>query len=51
MSIGWVYFVLGNDGYDVISDYLASSLIESLVKGANELATKIENGEFEIAAT
>lgn len=24
LSEGWVYFVYGNDGYDVISDYLIS---------------------------
>ncbi len=24
MSIGWVYIVLGNDGWDVISDYHAN---------------------------
>lgn len=48
MSEGWVWFVYGNDGWDVISDYTTN--LESLLKGANELATKIENGEFEIAA-
>lgn len=49
VSIGWVYFVLGNDGYDVISDYLLSKTLEAkLIKGANDLATKIENGEFQI---
>lgn len=38
ISEGWVYLVYGNDGYDVISDY--SVKLESLVKGANELADK-----------
>jgi len=51
VSIGWVYFVLGNDGYDVISDYLANEVTESLLKGANELADKIENGDVVIAAS
>lgn len=34
--IGWVYFVYGNDGYDVISDY--STSLEALLKPANALA-------------
>jgi hypothetical protein len=41
VSIGWVYVVLGNDGWDVISDYSVS--LESLLKGANELADTLSN--------
>jgi hypothetical protein len=52
VSEGWVYFVLGNDGYDVISDYMLSETLEAQVlKGADELADRIEEGEFTIAAT
>lgn len=35
-SVGWVRCVLGNDGWDVISDYTLS--LEQLVSGANDLA-------------
>ena len=38
VSEGWVYVVLGNDGWDVISDY--STRIELLLSGANKLADK-----------
>jgi hypothetical protein len=36
VSIGWVYVVLGNDGYDVISDYTTN--LEALLKNADELS-------------
>ena len=36
VSKGWVYIVLGNDGYDVISDYSVN--LEELLKGSNALA-------------
>lgn len=39
-SIGWVYFVLGNDGWDVISDYTTN--LERLLEGANKLAQSYE---------
>lgn len=35
---GWIRFVYGNDGYDVVSDYRAD--LETLMKGANALADK-----------
>lgn len=35
-SIGWVYFIYGNDGYDVISDYTIN--LEVMLKGANAIA-------------
>jgi hypothetical protein len=39
VSIGWVYIVLGNDGYDVISDYTTN--LEYLLAGANKLAESL----------
>lgn len=36
LSAGWVYLVFGNDGYDVISDYMMS--IEPLLKPAMDIA-------------
>jgi len=41
VSVGWVYVVLGNDGWDVISDY--STRLEPLMKGANRLSEKYSN--------
>lgn len=41
VSEGWVYIVLGNDGYDVISDYSVN--IEPLLAGANKLAESLED--------
>lgn len=38
VSIGWVFIVMGNDGYDVISDYSVD--LEELLAGANALAEK-----------
>lgn len=38
VSCGWVYIVLGNDGWDVISDYTTN--LEDLLKGANALSEK-----------
>lgn len=37
-SIGWAYIVLGNDGYDVISDYSANETTEAILARANRLA-------------
>lgn len=42
VSIGWVYLVFGNDGYDVISDYTCNLDELGLMAGANELAKKYE---------
>jgi hypothetical protein len=36
--VGWVWFVYGNDGYDVVSDYTTN--LEEVMKGADELAAK-----------
>lgn len=35
---GWVWFVYGNDGWDVVSDYTTN--LEDVMKGANDLADK-----------
>lgn len=40
---GWVYFVFGNSGWDVISDYTVN--LEEFLTNANKLADKFENGE------
>ena len=40
MYLGWVWFVYGNDGYDVISDYTANEKIEALMVNVNKLADK-----------
>jgi hypothetical protein len=38
--IGWVWFIYGNSGWDVISDYTVN--LEDLLKGASELAESLE---------
>lgn len=40
--IGWVHLVYGNEGYDVISDYIVNPTMESLLKGAEELTKQLE---------
>lgn len=39
---GWVYLVMGNDGYDVVSDY--STNLETFLRPATALAERLENG-------
>lgn len=39
-ATGWVRFVYGNDGYDVISDYTIG--LEDVLKGVNEYARTFE---------
>jgi hypothetical protein len=46
---GYVYFVYGNDGYDVISDY--STNLEPQLKNAVWLGDEIDAGRFSIAPT
>ena len=41
--LGFVYFVYGNDGTDVISDYTANGTTQACVAGAEALAKEIEN--------
>lgn len=38
--IGWVRFVMGNDGWDVISDYSDNMIANLLLKPAFELADR-----------
>lgn len=40
VSIGWVYLVFGNDGWDVVSDYTTN--LESLLTGANKISKKYQ---------
>lgn len=40
---GNVYFVYGNDGWDVIADHTDSLLVTELLAGANELADELGN--------
>ena len=49
-DLGWVYFVMGNNGTDVICNSLSNVLTESLLSGAEALANKIDEGEFTIIA-
>lgn len=41
VSEGWVFIVLGNDGYDVISDYTVN--LEPLLTNANKLAESYDS--------
>lgn len=40
--LGFVSLVYGNSGWDVISDYTATDEMETLLKGADALASKLE---------
>lgn len=42
VSLGWVYIVRGNDGWDVISDYNTGTLTENLLTEANRIAREYE---------
>ncbi len=44
---GWVKFIYGNDGYDVISDHTTN--LEDVLKPVNELADRIESGDITIS--
>lgn len=37
-NIGFIFFVYGNDGYDVISDYTSSRAVDEMLLEANNLA-------------
>ena len=41
-AVGWVYIVLGNDGYDVISDYSDNEITDELLADANALAESLD---------
>lgn len=47
-QVGWVRFIYGNDGWDVISDY--SSKFEKVLKD-DKLTDKLLAGQFEIVLT
>jgi len=38
-SAGWVFFVYGNEGWDVVNDYTTN--LESVMEGANALASEL----------
>lgn len=38
--VGWVHFVYGNDGWDVISDYSANDATEELMTEPNRISEK-----------
>ena len=40
--LGWIYFVYGNDGYDVIVDYTSNELTESIIEFVQPLVDKYE---------
>ncbi len=44
--LGWVRFVYGNDGWDVINDYTTN--LEPILEKVNLLADRLEEGDFEI---
>jgi hypothetical protein len=46
--IGWVRFVYGNDGPDVINDYTTNLDEFGLMRDANAIAEKLERNEFQI---
>ena len=41
VRVGWVFFVYGNDGWDVIADSSANDLTDRLLKGAEAVSDKI----------
>lgn len=41
-AVGFVHFVYGNDGFDVISDYSDNAKTEAILAGAIALADKLE---------
>lgn len=43
---GWVFFVMGNDGPDVLSDYTVN--LEDVLQPANALAVRLDRGAFEL---
>lgn len=43
---GWVYFVYGNDGWDVVSDYTTN--LERYLTASDALAEALDNGHFVI---
>jgi hypothetical protein len=46
---GWIRFIYGNDGFDVISDYTTN--LESVLGATHEMIEQMERGEFDLVAT
>lgn len=38
VSLGWIFLVFGNDGWDVVSDYAANDVMENLLARATALS-------------
>lgn len=38
-KIGWIWFIYGNDGHDVVSDYTTN--LEKVLQGATALAEEL----------
>lgn len=45
---GWIRFIYGNSGWDVISDYSDNDAINSVLDPVNVMVDKIEAGEYKI---
>ena len=43
VSVGWVYFVFGNDGWDVVSDYTTNLDKLGLMTRADKIAKRYES--------
>lgn len=46
--IGWAWFVYGNDGWDVLSDYTVNLDDLKLMAETEKAIEKFENGDFKI---
>lgn len=42
IALGEIYFIYGNDGYDVVANYSANELTEMIVEAAQDLVQKYE---------
>jgi hypothetical protein len=47
--IGYVYFVYGNDGWDVINDYTTN--LEKMLEPVSLISDRIQNGDFSVMFT
>lgn len=48
--IGWVRLIYGNSGWDVMNDWLDTDTCNHWVKGASELADRLEKGHVTVEA-
>ena len=46
LRVGMVYFVYGNDGYDVINDHTVNDDMEKILAPANALAESYSEGQW-----